>query len=165
VAVVDARARTAQGLQANLPALNAMFNSISILRNVGGGTTANRNAASGRLAEIAGLYVGYRLEWHGNPFGGVASGTWQPGPYFYLLSPEGRVQRGYRLPRTPNGDITLFDYDAARREAPNDSGSYELEGPHVTFIMGSDTVVADITPEGNLLIGGSLFQKPRTSPR
>jgi hypothetical protein len=84
----------------------------------------------------------------GNPFGSVESGTWLSSAYWYLLSEDARVQCGYRIPRAPNGDIAQFDYDGARREAPQDRGSHTRT--HLTFVMGVDTVEAFIVTNPQL---------------
>ena len=173
VAVVDVRARSAERLQADLPAVTKMIESLKVVAAAGGPATGGARggaqgaaaASSPRIRELAGLYVGSRMMFQANPFGGVGSGTWVPGSYWYLLSPEGRVQRGYRMPQAPAGDISRFDYDQARREAPADGGSFTVQGAHITFVMGSDTVVADIAPDGSLSINGSPFRRSNPSNR
>ncbi|MFO1400712.1 MAG: hypothetical protein U1F30_05785 [Steroidobacteraceae bacterium] len=62
-------------------------------------------------------------------------------------------------PKTPNGDITRFDFDAARREAPQDSGSWSLEGATLTLVMGDETLVAQIEADGGLSLRGTPFSK------
>jgi len=170
VAVVDARARSAERLKADLPAVAKTIESLKVVAGAAGPATgkppvAAVGAPSSRMRELAGLYVGSRMMFQANPFGGVGSGTWVPGSYWYLLSPEGRVQRGYRMPQAPGGDISRFDYDQARREAPADGGSYTVQGAHITFVMGSDTVVADIAPDGSLSINGSPFRRSNPPSR
>jgi hypothetical protein len=161
VAIVDVRARSAERMQANWPAVSAMLQSIRVEPGGPVVVTTPTADASSHYAALAGLYVGSRLIWQGNPFGGVGSGTWMPGTYWYLLSPDGRVHRGIRLPSVTNGDITRFDYDAARRKDPANSGSFAVEGTRVNFVIGGQTLVAEVTPEGNLSIGGTTFQKAR----
>ena len=167
VAIVDTRARSAERLRANLPAVSKMMESLRVVPVAAGGpaTGGGTSTPPPRAGDLAGLYLGSRLMFQPNPFGGVGSGTWVPGTYWYLLSPNGRVQRGYRLPQAPNGDIVRFDYDAARREAPADSGSFTVEGARVTFVMGGETLVAEIAQDGNLSIGGTLFRKSNLSNR
>ena len=159
VAIVDIRARTPERLQADWPAVNAMLQSIRVVPGPPDGSRTGGAAAVPRYAKVAGLYIGTRSMWQGNPFGSVGSGTWQASTYWYLLAADGRVQRGYRVPRTPNGDIALFDYDEARREAPQDSGTFTVDGTHITFVMGMDTVEAELTSAGDLSIEGSPFRK------
>lgn len=83
--------------------------------------------------------------------------------YWYLLAADGRVQRGYRAPQAPNGDVNQFDFDSARREAPADGGSYTVEGTRLTFVMGMETIAAELTPDGHLVINGSLYRNARVS--
>jgi hypothetical protein len=58
-----------------------------------------------------------------------------------------------------SGDISRFDYEAARREAPADGGSFTVEGQRLTFVFAYETRVAELTPDGTLSIPGSPFRK------
>jgi hypothetical protein len=69
------------------------------------------------LPRSPGLYLGSRM-----------LGGGQQSSYWYLLSPNGRVQPGHRLPRAPDGDISRLDYEAARREAPADGARSRSRG-------------------------------------
>jgi hypothetical protein len=55
-----------------------------------------------------------RAQYRMNPLGTPGSGSLEWRTEFYLLSHDGRVFRGPDLPNVPNGDISRFDYDAAR---------------------------------------------------
>jgi hypothetical protein len=160
VAIIDARARSAERMQANWSAITAMMQSARVLPPGSDGAPApGRAARSGGASAVAGLYLGSAMVWQGNPAGAVGSGTWAPGSYWYLLSPDGRVQRGHRVPAVRGGDLGRFDFEAARREAPADGGSFTVEGNRVTFVFGYETLVAQLTPDGNLSIRGSPFRK------
>ena len=63
------------------------------------------------------------------------------------------------MPAVRGGDLGRFDFEAARREAPADGGSFTVEGNRVTFVFGYETLVAQLTPDGNLSIRGSPFRK------
>ena len=170
VAIVDIRAQTVERFNADWPAVQKMLDSIRVVDATGGaGASAGGSGAAGAggtthapgpaASRVAGLYIGSRMMFQGDPMGGVGSGSWVASSYWYLLAPDGRVQRGYRVPKTPNGDITRFDFDAARREAPQDSGTYTVEGSKVTLVMGEETLLADIAANGGLSIRGTPFAK------
>jgi hypothetical protein len=71
------------------------------------------------------------------------------------------VFRGPDLPKAPEGDISRFDYDAARREAPAASGTYAVRGREVVLKMGpsQETVIATRTEAGVLEIRGTKFKR------
>lgn len=166
VAIVDTRARSADRLQFDWQSVSTMLRSMRVSSaSVATGGTAAGGGASPLFAAVAGLYVGTRMMWVGNPFGAVGSGTYVLKTYWYLLSRDGRVQRGYQAPNVPDGDITRFDYESARRAAPADGGTYTVVDGHLTFLMGMETIDGDRTPSGDLSIGGSLFVNSTSSNR
>ena len=88
---------------------------------------------------------------------------------FYLLSRNGRVFRGPDLPKAPGGDISRFDYDAARREAPDAYGTYTVRGREIVLKMGGsqEAIVATRPETGVLEIRGTKFKRGAagTSPK
>lgn len=44
--------------------------------------------------------------------------------HYYIFSPTGQVYRTFEAPDLPNGDATRFDYRAAARADPDNSGTY-----------------------------------------
>jgi hypothetical protein len=78
---------------------------------------------------------------------------------FYLLSPEGRVQRGYGLPEVPGGDLRRFDYENARRADPGNSGSYTMIDNRVTITIGEERISATLAPPDELEIRGRRFKR------
>jgi hypothetical protein len=111
--------------------------------------------------DVAGLYLATTSQYRLNPLGASGSGSMELRTEFYLLSRDGRVFRGPDLPNAPKGDISRFDYDAARREAPDASGAYTVRGREVVLEMGSaqETIVA-IRPEAGVLeIRGTKFKR------
>lgn len=157
VAVIDIHSSSPEAWARNWPGALALLQSVSVLAE------ALRPVAPvptpGPVGQVAGLYLGSALVFQGNPMGPVGSGTWVPGTKWYLLSGDGRVQSGFRLPQTPNGDIRQFDYDAARRKDPAFGGTYSVEARQVTLRLGNETVVADLTPEGHLVIRDTVYRR------
>jgi len=157
VAVIDVHSSSPEAWARNWPGALALFQSLSVLAE------APRPVAPvptpGPVGQVAGLYLGSAQVFQGNPMGPVGSGAWVSGTKWYLLSGDGRVQSGFRLPQAPNGDIRLFDYDAARRKDPGFGGTYSVEARQVTLRLGNETVVADLTPEGHLVIRGTVYRR------
>ena len=81
---------------------------------------------------------------------------------FYLLSPDSRVFRGRDLPNAPGADIGRFDYDAARREAPGNYGTYTVGGSEVVLQFGDPPheTISATRPEPDVLeIRGTKFTR------
>ena len=157
VAVVDIHSSSPEAWARNWPGALALLQSLKVLAE------APRPVAPvptpGPVGQVAGLYLGSTQVFQGNPMGPVGSGTWVSGTKWYLLSGDGRVQSGFRLPQVPNGEIRLFDYDEARRKDPGFGGTYSVEARQVTLSLGNETVVADLTPEGHLVIRGTVYRR------
>jgi hypothetical protein len=158
------------GFRAHLPALSKMLTNATIASPAGSSPTP-AVAASGPAAarpatavgdDVAGLYLASTSQYRLNPFGSPGSGSWEWRTEFYLLSRDGRVFRGPDLPNAPGGDISRFDFDAARREAPSASGSYTVRGREVVLTMGGppqETLVATRPEAGVLEIRGTKFKR------
>ena len=159
VAVIDISASSPEAWTRNWPGALGLLESLRVLEEAPRPVAAA--PITGPQGEVAGLYLGSVLVFQGNPTGSVGSGRWMPGTKWYLLSGDGRVQSGFKLPQAPNGDIRLFDYDAARRKDPGFGGTYSVEGRQVTLRLGNETVVADLTPEGHLVIRGTTYTKSK----
>ena len=111
---------------------------------------------------VAGLYLATTRQLRFNPFGGSGSASWEVATEFYLLSHDRRVYRGRDYPNAPGGDISRFDYDAARREAPGNYGTYTVGGSEVVMEFGvplHETITAT-RPEPDVLeIRGTRFKR------
>ena len=164
--------------RAHLPALSKMLASTTVASSAGSpsvpavAASAPSSSAAPRgpavvspaMAggdDVAGLYLASTLQFRLNLFGSPGSGSQEWRTEFYLLSREGRVFRGPDLPKAPDGDISRFDYDAARREAPAASGTYSVRGREVVLKMGSpqETIVATRPEFGVLEIRGTKFKR------
>jgi hypothetical protein len=145
VAVIDISSSSPEAWTRNWPGALGLLQSLRVLEE-----TPRPPAAipvRGPVGEVAGLYLGSAMIFQGNPGGPFGSGRWIAGTKWYLLSGDGRVQSGLKLPQAPNGDIRLFDYEAARRKDPGFGGTYSVEGGKVTLRLGNETVVADSQPK------------------
>ena len=111
---------------------------------------------------VAGLYLATTRQLRFNPSGGSGSASWEVATEFYLLSGDNQVFRGRDLPNAPGGDINRFDYDAARREAPGNYGTYGASGPEVIMQFGEppQETIAATRPEPDVLeIRGTKFKR------
>lgn len=123
---------------------------------------AARGAAIAGADDVAGLYLASKMQFRLNPFGSPGSGSQEWRTEFYLLSRDGRVFRGSDLPKAPDGDISRFDYDAARREAPAASGTYTVRGGEIVLKLGEpphETILAKRPEAGVLEILGTKFKR------
>lgn len=155
--------------RAHLPALSKMLASATVASPAASmpapssaphGPAVVRQAIAGG-DDVAGLYLASTLQFRLNPFGSPGSGSQEWRTEFYLLSRDGRVFRGPDLPKAPDGDISRFDYEAARREAPSASGTYTVRGREVVLKMGpsQETLVATRPEAGVLEIRGTKFKR------
>lgn len=113
-------------------------------------SAAKKKAAPGADSKVAGLYLGASMVY--TPTGFMAGSKW------YLLSPDGRAHMGLKLPKAPGGDLSRFDYDAAKREAPQYAGTYTVAGKRVTIRLGLETVTGELNAAGDLTIRGTVFK-------
>jgi len=163
-------ARDDAQFRADLPALSKLLQQITVVPLVGppsvvppagsGATPASPPptppTAGGN--DVAGLYLATTRQLRFNPLGGAGSADWEMRTEFYLLSREGRVFRGRDLPSVPGG-LSRFDYDAARRAAPGNSGSYSVRGHEVVMRFPDENLLATGSEPGVLDIRGTKFRR------
>ncbi len=136
VAIVDYVSHDADSFQRNLYGVSEMVKSMSV-----GTQPATRPPTAQQMAgakSVAGLYLGSALQFVPSVRLGATpgSGSWMPGTRFYLLSADGKVYRGYGLPKAPGGDISRFDFEKARLEDPENSGIFMVESGRVILRFG-----------------------------
>jgi len=113
-------------------------------------------AASRPAQDASGLYLATVRRLVFRATGGT---DWITSTEFYLLSPEGKVQRGHGLPEVPGGDLGRFDYEKARRADPGNSGSYTASGNRVTITIGEERISATLAGPDELEIRGTKFKR------
>jgi hypothetical protein len=156
--------------RAHLPALSKMLARTTVALPVAASAPSmsaspRESVVSARTSadgdDVAGLYLASTLQFRFNPLGGAGSGSQEWRTEFYLLSRDGRLFHGPDLPKAPDGDISRFDYDAARREAPAASGTYAVRGREVVLKMGpsQETIVATRPEAGALEIRGTKYRR------
>ena len=151
-AITDASALSGMSWQRVGPALNAVHASLRVVSVAAPPPVASGPGPAGRL--VAGMYLGTKPRYKVNLNRPVGSGDWVTAMHYYLLSPDGRVYRGYDMPTAPGGDLSRFDYDAAQRDDPDNSGRYTVQGNQLYIQMGGQQpeAISTAVPAGNRLV-------------
>jgi hypothetical protein len=154
VALVDASAGTPQSWQQAVQALNQMA---STFRVEAVKAPAPLTAAAGNA--VAGLYQGMKQKYMATMYNVTGSGYYQTALHFYLFSADGRVYRAYDQLSAPGG---RFDFDAAARRDPMNSGRYTVDGGKLILKMNRDnpeTIVADAPRDGSVTINTVTYKR------
>lgn len=158
--LVDSSANNLATWQRAVPALNAWSASL----RVESAAPASTSATGERLAidgqAIAGLYMGTKSKYVVNLNRPVGYGSQVPALHFYLFSTDGRVYRAYDQIAVPGGDVRRFDFDAAQRTDPVNSGRYTLVGNQIRIQMGGqppETIVTGTPQDKRLTIQAILY--------
>jgi hypothetical protein len=149
-AIVDASAGTLQSWQQAVPYLNAMAAS---LRVEAGRAPPPLTQAAGR--GIAGLYMGFKAKYMATMVNVTGSGYYAQALHYYLFSANGRVYRAYDKLEVPGGNPARFDFDAAQRRDPDNSGTYTVDGGNLVIQLGGaapEKIVAPVPKNGTLTI-------------
>jgi hypothetical protein len=144
-AIVDASAGTLQSWQQVVPALNQMA---STLRVETARAPAALTSAAGNA--VAGLYMGMKPKYTATMQNVTGYASYQNALHFYLFSADGRVYRAYDQLQVPNGAISRFDFDAAERRDPMNSGRYTLDSGKLVIKMHGNPpeTIATAAPSG-----------------
>jgi hypothetical protein len=85
-------------------------------------------------------------------------GSYQTALHFYVFSANGRAYRAYDQLNAPGG---RFDFDAAERRDPQNSGRYTVDKGKLVIKMKGDNepIVTDVPSGGKLSIYGVGYDK------
>ncbi|HVY08102.1 MAG TPA: hypothetical protein VHB46_19160 [Burkholderiales bacterium] len=133
-AIVDASAGTVQSWQRAIPVLNQFAGTLRVAAGPDLPSVADGPGPAG--AAIAGLYMGTKPKYVVDLNRPVGYGHHVPALHFYLFSADGRVYRAYDMLNVAGGDPARFDFEAARRSDPVNSGRYAVKGSSMTLRMG-----------------------------
>lgn len=157
-AIVDASAGTAQSWQRAVPALNAMA---ATLRVEAAGAPPPLSPAAG--GAVAGLYQGIKLKYMATMNNVIGNnGYYTNALHYYLFSADGRVYCAYDKLDLPGGSTARFDFDAAERRDPTNSGRYTVDGGRLIIEMGGNapqTIVTSVPRDGMLTINTVLYKR------
>ena len=159
-AIVDAWAASMPGWQQILPRLNTMS---ATMRVEAGAPAPNFAAPPGPAARaIAGLYEGIKANLVSDLMRGPGKFLSVPTLHYYLFSADGRVFRAYNQIAAPGG-IGHFDFEAARRRDPGNSGRYATDGGVLRIRMGegqsAETIDVVMPQDGRLRIQSVDYQR------
>jgi hypothetical protein len=154
-AIVDAWAGTAQGWQMAMPRLSQMAGT---LRVEGAPAAAPLSIEAGN--RVAGLYQGMKAKYTATMQNITGYGSYQTALHFYVFSANGRVFRAYDQLAAPGGQ---FDFDAAERRDPQNSGRYTVDKGKLIIKMRGDNepIVTDPPKDGVLVIYQVAYSKKR----
>ena len=153
-AIIDASAGTMQSWQQAVPALNQMAGTIRI---AAARAPARLSTSAGHA--VAGLYMGMKPKYMATMYNVIGSGYYQNALHFYLFSEDGRVYRAYDKLQVPSG--ARFDFDAAQRSDPMNSGRYTVDGAKLIIKMNREnpeTIVTD-APKGGVVTINTVTYK------
>jgi hypothetical protein len=156
-AIVDASAGTMQSWQQAVPRLNALAATLKVEAG-----RAPPPLAPGAGRAVAGLYMGMKQKYMATMLNVTGHGYYTNALHFYLLSADGRVYRAYDKLDVPGGDAVRFDFDAAERRDPGNSGHYTVDGGKLLIHMGGplqERIVADVPRDGSMTINTVLYKR------
>jgi hypothetical protein len=156
-AIVDASANNTTTWQRAVPALNAMAATLSV---EAGAPPPKMAAVTAEGRAIAGLYMGPKPKYIVNLNRPAGYGSHVMALHYYLFSADGRVYRAYDEIPAPGGDIGRFDFDAAKRADPVNSGRYAVQGNQLRIQMGdqpAETIATAKPQSGRLTIDTVLY--------
>jgi hypothetical protein len=148
-AIVDASANSLATWQRAVPALNVMAATLRV-------EAAGQPPMVAQGGGISGLYMGSKPKYVVDLNRPVGYGSHVMALHYYLFSADGRVYRAYDDLKVPAGDPARFDFEAARRVDPVNSGRYSLANGKLRLQMGEgrppEVIDADAPQGGRVKI-------------
>jgi hypothetical protein len=136
VALVDLSANSTYSWQRAWPAMRVVLTSMKVEEAAGD----QPPVASGRPGHggpgIAGVFAGITKRRMSDLIRGPGSFNQVTALHYYVFSPNGQVYRTFEQPKPPGGDVTRFDYRAAARADPDNSGTYTVDGNRIIIRTG-----------------------------
>lgn len=157
-AIVDASANSPETWQRAVPPLNAFSASLRV--ESGSAAPAVTEGAGAAGVAIAGLYMGTKPKYVVDLNKPVGYGKHVPALHYYLLSADGRVYRAFDMLAIPGGDVRRFDFDAAQRADPGNSGRYSIKGNAMTIQIGGqppETILVAVPKDNRVTIDTVLY--------
>jgi len=152
-ALVDASAGTLPGWQAAMPRLNQMAATFKV---EAAPQAAPLSIDAGN--SVAGLYQGMKPKYVATMQNITGYAQYQTALHFYLFSANGRVYRAYDTLNAPGGK---FDFDAAERRDPENSGRYTVDKGRLIIKMKGDNapIVTSVPKDGVLTIYDVAYRR------
>jgi len=147
VAVVDMIAPTPFAWQKGFPSAVEMLKSMHVGRKAAPPSLANGPGPNG--ARLAGLFQAMKNKFTVNLALGPGYGSPKLALHYYLFSADGRVYRRYDFPPVASAAAARhFDFDAAQRQDPGNSGRFAVRGNELYIKMdgpNADEITTTIT--------------------
>jgi hypothetical protein len=160
-AIVDMSANSAASWQRVAPAMAALMSSMRIASGVP--TPQVPAQASQATRAYAGVYMGNKQQFRPNLWGGVGSGTFTPSLHFYLFSADGRVYRTFDVLKIPQNGPIGFDFAAAARSDPDNSGQFAIQGDQLLMQFGqgggTETIRTPVSRTGGFTASGVTYER------
>jgi hypothetical protein len=153
-AIVDLTANSAYSWEKAGASLRPMLDSLRVERKAGAPSMTGGPGPGG--AALAGLYLGTKSKYVVNLQRGVGYGDTKLASHYYLFSADGRVYCCYDFP--PGGDDSSwkhFNFDAAQRDDPANTGRYTVRGNQFIIQMseaGAEAITGAIRDKNSLEI-------------
>jgi len=160
VAIVDAQAVSLASWQRVLQSLNAFASTLRVVAETPEADYGTSPGAAGRA--LAGLYMGFARKYTTDLQRGPAYGYYTNALQYYLFSADGRIYRHYDELKVPGNDPTRFDFAAAQRVDPVNSGRYTIKGDSIYVRLGTSQqpeTFALRMPTGNSIMIGTVNYK------
>jgi hypothetical protein len=110
----------------------------------------------------AGVYMGNKQQFRPNLWGGVGSGTFTPSLHFYLFSADGRVYRTFDVLKVPQNGPIGFDFAAATRSDPDNSGQFAIQDDQLLMQFGpggAETIRTSVSRTGSFTASGVTYMR------
>jgi hypothetical protein len=157
-AIVDASASSLQTWQRAVAPLNQFSASLRVEAGTPVPSVAEGPGPAG--AKVAGLYTGSKLKYLVDLNRPVGYGRYVAAFHYYLFSASGRVYRAYDNLPVPGGDPDRFDFDAAERADPRNSGRYTVKGNQLIIRIGEqppETITVAAPQDNRVTIDSVLY--------
>jgi hypothetical protein len=161
IAIVDAQAISPTSWQRVLQPLNAFASSLHVVAGTPEPVYSAPPPAVGRA--IAGLYMGFARKYMTNLQQGPAYGYYTNALLYYLFSADGRVYRHYDQLPVPGNNPSRFDFAAAQRADPVNSGVYAVQGESIYVKLGTaerpEKLAMRLPSDNSLMIGTVSYKR------
>ena len=159
-AILEASASSMAAWQQALPRLSAFLATLRVESGAPAPQVPATVGAEGRV--IAGLYGGMRKSYIPDLNRPVGQGSLVMTPHYYLFSADGRVYRAFNEIPLPGG-IERFDFNAAQRIDPENTGRYVVRGDQLLIRMGAgqgaETITTTLPQHGRLTIDKVIYDR------
>jgi hypothetical protein len=166
VAIVDVVGGNAAAYQRLRPSVEKFLLAMRVTDSAVAMPPAGAAVVPGSGALTSGLYMGTVRRLQPNLLGPPGSTTTVIASTYYLFSSDGRVYRSTELPSAPRG-IRSFDFDAALRRDPGNSGTYAADAGTLRIRLGGpnpEVIAAKLLGNGAIEIYGITFTHVAMQP-